>query len=183
MIDGFFGTAERCLQFSLIQELQSFLYEAGLRLIFLLLPLSLQLPPLSVDDVGLHFFWSCGEHFDKVRINIGVIDLGVISQEVLTDWDSKQRVPLPLHEVHGDDVASGARVASLHNDGPEVGLADLLVADGAGPGGVVTECEVVEDAGPAEHVATTAYLGRYGGEQTDGGSRSTVSIKVDSFPT
>ena len=46
------------------------------------------------------------------------------------------------------------------DDALEVCLGDLGVADGALARGVVGEGEVVQDAGPAEHVAAPGRLGR-----------------------
>ena len=53
-------------------------------------------------------------------------------------------------------------------DTPETRLGDGLVTDGAGSAVVIGESQVVEDAGPAEHVTTLTHLGSSGREQADG---------------
>ena len=53
-------------------------------------------------------------------------------------------------------------------DTPETRLGDGLVTDGAGSAVVIRKSQVVEDAGPAEHVTTLTHLGSSGREQADG---------------
>jgi len=53
-------------------------------------------------------------------------------------------------------------------DTPETRLGDGLVTDGAGSAVIIGESQVVEDAGPAEHVTTLTHLGSSGREQADG---------------
>ena len=51
--------------------------------------------------------------------------------------------------------AGFCQLETLDGYQPKILLGNLQVTDGAFPGVVVREGEVVEDAGPAEHVATS----------------------------
>merc|ERR1719282_1515181 len=156
------------LHLPLIKKFESFLNKTRLWLVFLLFPLFLQISPLLVKNLSFNLLRISSKHLDIVSVHTHVVEVRIVRQEAVGDRNSKDRVPLPLHQGHIDALPRPVVVLGHDLDGLEPGLGDGLVTDGAGPAGVVRQGEVVEDARVAEHVATLRHLPCRGRKQANG---------------